>query len=185
MITARWFLLSPLIFLSPCANAEELTFELYSRNGAERSLLASDTKTYLPSDFVTRSEERRGRFYGTRKELELYDGYSVGILDNLDNKEGFGLAVSHLPFGSRPNEFSWEWFKPAANGEFVKLQGGNRIVVELAKGPAASEVRSIRFLEDSTFKYTEDRCCKRKDDEATHILIIKAGSVLAFPADGS
>ncbi|WP_440221761.1 hypothetical protein ACQQ2N_11730 [Dokdonella sp. MW10] len=161
--------------------AEELRFELYAGGDVKRVLLASGSKQYSAADFDVSREERGGRAYGTRKVLELHDGFGVGILDTYKNAGGFGLTVEHLPVGSHPNEFSWEWYDPTTGNEYVKRQGRTKIAVTLEGLPVASEVRTIRFLEDAEFRYTADTCCDDGGKGSTHVLRILAGSVLEFP----
>jgi len=162
--------------------ASEINFEIYERKDSHRILLGKGAKSYGASDFSMRRENRDGKFYGVRKALPLYDGYSIGTLDRQGaDVSGFGLWVVHLPFDSNPNEFSWEWYDRKTGGNFTKLQGGSRIKVLFGGAPLIQEIRRVEFLDDVELDYTKDLCCKSGEDGSTHVLVIRAGSVLEFP----
>ena len=171
-----------LVLVGVCAQAAEVSFELYQRIDGQRVLLGKGTKIYESADFSIRREERDGKFYAVRKELALFDGYSIGFSDTQDrNVSGFGLRVGHLPFDSNSQDFSWEWYDRQENGLYCKRQGGSRVKATFAGLPVMQELRTVEFLDDVEFRYIEDLCCKPKDDGPTHILVIRAGSVLVFP----
>jgi hypothetical protein len=161
--------------------AESITFEIFSVENGGRNLLHSGSRTYSNKDFVVSREERSGRFYGVRKALELHNGFSVQLIDTLDQQvTGFGLSVVHLPLGSHPNGFSWEWYTGSGSGEFVKLQGGTKIRLRFHGEPALQEIHSIEFLEDVVLRYEENIRCEQTEGP-THLVVIKGGSVLSFP----
>ncbi|MBN8884599.1 MAG: hypothetical protein J0I77_02655 [Rudaea sp.] len=166
---------------------EKIAYELYKVQEGKRFALASGQRIYDPAkDFVVHLEEKDSKPYGTRKQIEIANGYSVGILDKLDRDvTGFGLWVGHLPEGSNPNRFSWEWFSRAAPGQFKKLLGGGKIHVTFSGMPYTQEISRIEFLDTIELEYIEDICCKSKGDGPTHVLVIEAGSVLAFPTGGA
>lgn len=161
--------------------ADEMRYELYKREDGKRELVASGVRSYSATDFHLSREERGGRFYGTRKVLELHGGFGVGVLETYDSAKGFGLNVEHLPLGSNPNDFSWEWYDPASGSEYRKRQGGTRVDVFFLGQPATSEIQTVRFVENAEFEYTVDICCKDSDGGPTHVLRILSGSVLEFP----
>lgn len=177
-------LITILTLITSCitvVGAEEVRYELYERNEGERSLLASGIKSYSAGDFHVSREDRGGRFYGTRKVLELHDGFGVGILETYDSADGFGLSVEHLPLGSNPNDFSWEWYDPESGSVFLKRQGSTQVQVQFYGLPVKSELQSVRFLDSTEFEYTVDICCEDRNGGATHVLRILSGSVLKFP----
>jgi len=171
-----------IIFAAPLPGlAESISFELFSVEKGGRNLIHSGEKTYSARDFTVNREERSGRFYGVRKALELHDGYSIQLIDALKKRvTGFGLSIVHLPLGSHPNGFSWEWYTDSGVGEFVKLQGGTRTRLRFHGEPALQEVRTIEFLEDVELRYEQNICCEESEGP-THIVIIKSGSILALP----
>lgn len=164
------------------ARAAEISFQLLARTGGERVEIASGTKTYGPADFELRREYRNGTFYAVNKTLALANGYGVGTMDSHGQEVlGFGLWVEHLPLGSHPLNFSWEWYDHLERDLYEKRQGRSRVALTFAGLPVVRALRSITFLEDVEFRYVEDICRDRGNNRPTHVLIIRKGSVLEFP----
>lgn len=175
------------MFLQLCSTcfAESIAFELYKveRDGS-RVLLEAGRKEYSPAEMVVHPEFRQGAFYGVSKEIELANGFSVGTLDTYESpKTGFGLWVNKLPVGSDPNGFSWEWFSQGSDGKFKRLQGRAPISVETKMHSSTQEeLLRVEFEADVEMDYKENICCANPSEYPTHVLVIKSGSVLAFPS---
>ena len=177
-------ILAALTFLAFTAfevDAAELRYELYAKADGNLALLSSGVKRYSDKDFVVSKEDRNGSFYGTRKVLELYGGYGIGILETFDSASGFGLSVEHLPPGSNPNDFSWEWYDHNDGTEYIKRQGGSRIEVVFTGQPVTTQVQTVHYIDEAEYEYTVDICCKGSDGGRTHLLRILPGSTLEFP----
>ena len=179
-------LLSLILYLSVAGynQAETLNFELYEVNdNGERVLIEQGSKKYSIADFVVTPEYRGGKFYGYSKEVELARGYSVGTLEIYDAPlTGFGIWVNHLPLETNPNDFSWEWFSKIGENQFKKLQGGALVDINVIKHPEGEELVYLKFNSDVELDYKADICCKKPGDYPSHIVILKAGSVLVFPS---
>ena len=171
--------------LSSACFAESITFELYKveRDGS-RVLIDAGKKEYTPAEMVVHPEFRQGVFYGMSKEIELANGFSVGTLDTYESPlTGFGLWVNKLPVGSNPNGFSWEWFSQGPDGQFKKLQGRAPISIETKKHSSTQEeLLRVEFEADVEMDYKENICCANPSEYPSHVVVIKSGSVLAFPS---
>lgn len=179
------FLALAMLLSATHGRAVELSFQLLARTGGERVEIASGTKIYGAADFETRREYRNGTLHAVRKTLALSNGNGVGTADTQDHDvSGFGLWVEHLPSGSHPLDFSWEWYDHLEGDVYEKRQCKPRVAVMFAGLPVVRELRSITFLDDVEFDYVEDICRSSATDEPTHVLIIRKGSVLKFPFGG-
>ncbi len=172
-----------LLLTAPVAMAETIDFELFALDAeGNRQLLEAGSREYSPVDMVIHQEDRQGRFYGFSKELEVAQGFSIGHLESYDDKQrGFGIWVNHLPLESNPGDFSWEWYDLADQQRYVKRQGRTLIEVETG-GEGGRELLRIHFVEDTWLRYKESTCCRPVSAPPSHVLLIKAGSVLVFPS---
>jgi hypothetical protein len=65
--------------------------------------------------------------------------------------------------------------------QFRKLQGGAIVDIDVIKHPQGEELVYLKFRSDVELDYKEDICCKKPGDFPSHMVILKAGSVLVFP----
>jgi hypothetical protein len=83
---------------------------------------------------------------------------------------GFGLLAKR----SR-SDFSWEWYNKEGGGRFRKLQGGTYVTVRAAEDPGREELVEVTFQDDTRLRFKAARV-----ENDTHVVVIKAGSILRF-----
>jgi hypothetical protein len=162
------------------ARAETLGYAIYALDNGARTLLATDTRLYSPSDVDSEIHRHPDGTVSSRSSLSLADHFRVGIhLVAQTDKDGFGLWIRN---DLAPDGFSWEWFEPGAGDTFVKLQGKGRLRVAFTKDGELVHVSSVEFLDDIELRFKED-IRAGKSRELTHIVVISKGSVLKLGDD--
>ena len=152
--------------------AQSITYEIYKIDNDSRTLLFSGTKKYNEKDIIVTPEYRKGLLYGTRKELELSNGFTVGYLDTYNEKlTDFGIWVSQIPYKDHENDFSWEWFKKVGGNNFAKHQGGAKVKVNTFNHSNVQELVQIDFNDDVDLDYKENICCNKNAQPPCHYKI--------------
>lgn len=159
-----------------------IEYQLFERDGEKLELLASGKREYAASDFELSTHNRGGAFYGYQKQLPVAKGFAISILDTLDSHGGFGITLERMP-PADPG-FSWEWYDPAALGQFVKRQGGGTINVKFAASTPPAEVLSIEFLDAADLRHEAGGLTSLFGFGDEFVLRVKAGSVLELPPAG-
>ena len=172
-----------ILFAISSLYSEEIRYEIYRINSDKsRTLIKKGSKSYSSSDFIMRTRILNGHFYGVKKELELSNGFAIGLTDTYEYPlKGFGLWIDRIE--SSHNGFSWEWFDRVSKGKFIKRQGGMPIDV-YTRYPSLKqeELSKILFKADIAMDYIENICSDRNNNRRVHyLIIIKAGSVLKLP----
>jgi len=165
--------------------AEEIKFEIYQVNpNSSDILIASGKKGYSASNFLITPRYYDNVFYGTKKELELAQGFTIGITETYEHPlKGFGLWIDRMSISLNNNGFSWEWFEKVSDGHFKKLQGGSLINVKTDMiSLVQEELSQVIFLSDTKMEYEENICNDKLKEKRKYIIIIKAGSILKFPS---
>jgi hypothetical protein len=164
------------------ARAETLGYAIYALDNGARTLLATDTRLYSPSDIDSQIQRHPDGTVSSRSSLSLADHFRVGIhLVAQKESDGFGLWIRN---DLAPDGFSWEWFEHETGDTFVKLQGKGRLRVAFSKDGELVHVKSVEFLDDIELRFTKD-IRAGKSRELTHIVVISQGSVLNIGADFS
>ncbi len=173
-----------LLLLSPIiASAEDFIFELYGLTGGERQAIAKGRISYSSADDIV-SFTRQGATEAVHRELRFAPGFAVGVTDyGEQSPKGFGAWLKRrTSFISidKYEGFSWEWYDRGVGSLYSKRQGDGRITVQVQPALGRYAMTRVEFLDDTAFQMNV--AARGKPGEYTHELIIKAGSVLAFPA---
>jgi hypothetical protein len=76
--------------------------------------------------------------------------------------------------------FSWEWFDRSNGPVFEKRMGSGRIRVTSQRVEVGDAIVRVEFLDDIVFQMNRHR--NGEPGEHSHEMLIRKGSVLAFPA---
>ena len=164
------------------ARAETLGYAIYALDDDARTLIATDTRLYSPSDIDSQIQRHPDGTVSSRTSLSLADHFRVGIhLVAQKETDGFGLWIRN---DLAPDGFSWEWFEHDVGDTFAKLQGTGRLRVSFTKDGELVHVDSIEFLDDIELRFKKD-IRAGKSRELTHIVVVSKGSVLKIGADFS
>ena len=174
-----------LLILKSFILADEIQYEIYRVNSdATHTLITTGKKVYSSSDFLIHPKLKNDAFYRMRKELELSNGFSIGIIETYDHpKTGFGLWINRSSITVYPKGFSWEWFDQVFDGHFIKRQGKTPISIQTKMNSLTQEeLIQVIFEADTKMRYKENTCNDKTKEKSKYITIIKAGSVLTFPS---
>lgn len=175
-----------LLALACCAPlsalAESFFFEVYVLEGSAKRLLSKGEKKYTRKDIeVTKVSGRGERF--SNMSLDLGNGFAIGCTDDgQPSVEGIGLWMNRVPHPDESDQyagFSWEWYKRSTGDTFKKLQGEGQIRIETRRAGETEWLTRIEFLDDTVFRLVAKRGAK--PSEVSHEMLIRKGSVLAFP----
>ncbi len=166
------------------ALGESFTYELFTIQSSPRTLITQGTKAYSREDTEVTEETGLGQKF-LQKQLRLGNGYIVGLSDHRDALlDGLGCWLKRDPSPMEADPypgFSWEWFNRTDGDVFAKLQGGGRIKVTTRTVSGAQLISRVEFLDDVTFRMSAKR--EALPGTHTHEMLIRRGSVLAFPLD--
>ncbi len=73
-----------ILFALSTLYSEEIRYEIYRINSNKsQTLIKKGVKSYSSSDFIMKTRILNGQFYGIKKELELSNGFAIGLIDTL------------------------------------------------------------------------------------------------------
>lgn len=162
--------------------AESFFFEVYALEGLGKRLLSKGEKKYTRKDMeVTRMSGRGERL--ANMSLDLGNGFAVGCSDDGQSSvEGIALWMNRVPDPDESDQYaglSWELYKRSAGSTFRKQQGDGQIRIETRRAGEIEWLTRIEFLDDTVFRLVAKRGAK--PGEISHEMLIRKGSVLAFP----
>lgn len=167
----RLALLLAITLFSTVSAAEVIEYEIYEISKVGGKLLAKGKREYSVNDVKVHPYERSGQKIA-EKFVDLEQGFRVGARIFYEKElTGFGLLAKRSDF-----DFSWEWYNRESGSRFRKLQGGTLVEVNVFGRPFLEELAEVRFLDDTRLRFNADR--RVMDD--THVIVVKAGSVLRF-----
>ncbi len=176
-------LLLALVCCAPISTlAESFFFEVYVLEGSGKRLLSNGEKTYTRKDMeVTKLSGRGERF--ANMSLDLGNGFAVGCSDDGQaSVEGVALWMNRVPHPDEDDQyagFSWELYKRSTGSTFKKVTGAGQIRIETRRAGEIEWLTRIEFLDDTVFRLVAKRGAK--PSEISHEMLIRKGSVLAFP----
>ena len=176
-------LLLALVCCAPLsALAESFFFEVYVLEGSGKRLLSKGEKNYTRKDIEVTKLSGRGTTFANMS-LDLGNGFAVGCTDDGQSSvEGIALWINRVPHPDESDQyagFSWELYKRSTGAIFKKLQGEGRIRIETRRAGEIEWLTRIEFLDDTVFRLVAKRGAK--PSEVSHEMLIRKGSVLAFP----
>ena len=183
MIKLYRTLLLALICCAPLpALAESFFFEVYALEGSGKRLLSKGEKQYTRRDIEVTKLSGRGTTL-VNMSLDLGNGFAVGCSDEgKASVEGIGLWMNRVPREDECDQyagFSWELYKRSADSTFKKQQGDGQIRIETRRAGEIEWLTRVEFLDDTVFRLVAKRGAK--PSEISHEMLIRKGSVLAFP----
>jgi hypothetical protein len=173
-----------LLVLSTATAAESFSYVLYEIESDGKAQLGAKAIEYTPSDPIVRSEP--GRPAGTRdRMLVLEQGFVVGCSDEgRQNPSGIGCWLERRRSPVSVNQyagFSWEWYDHGVGSLFAKRKGTGSVAVQLFPSGSKFMIGRIEFIDDTVFQV--NLSAKSEPGVYTHEVLIKGGSVLAFPPE--
>ena len=172
---SKFVLLLALIFYTTELKAESLHYQIYGIDETgNAAVITKGVRNYTDAEVRVNERLFRGRIHW-EKSLVLEDGFTIGASVYREPEvTGFGIWARRSDRG-----FSWEWFDAAAPSKFTKLQESGQLSIAYHNVGSLKEISEITFDTDVSLRLYEPRSSKR----ATHRIVIKAGSVLKFPAN--
>lgn len=153
--------------------ASSIDYEIYKliEGGQGSKLIAKGKREYSIRNVEVHPYQRDGRPIA-EKLIELEQGYRVGARIFYEKElTGFGLLAKRSD-----SDFSWEWYNKHTAERFRKLQGGTFVTVRVLRRPMVEELMEVKFIQDTPLRFIADR----RGLNDTHVIIVKAGSVLKF-----
>ena len=177
-------LLLTLICCAPLpALAESFFFEVYVLEGSGKRLLSKGEKKYTRKDIEVTKLSGRGETFANLS-LDLGNGFAVGCIDDPQRSvEGIGFWMNRVPHPDESDQyagFSWELYKRSTGATFKKVMGDGQIRIETRRAGDIEWLTRVEFLDDTVFRLVAKRGAK--PSEISHEMLIRKGSVLAFPA---
>lgn len=164
------------------ALAESFFFEVYVLEGSGKRLLSKGEKTYTRKDMEVTKLSGRGTAF-VNMSLDLGNGFAVGCTDDGQSSvEGIALWMHRVPHPDESEQYSgysWELYKRSTGSTFKKQQGDGQIRIEARRAGEIEWLTRIEFLDDTVFRLVAKRGAK--PSEVSHEMLIRKGSVLAFP----
>lgn len=161
-----------ILMASTAANAEKISYEIFSFSGDKNCvLIAKGVKEYSSKDIEVQERGNIGdRFWS--KYLNLEQGYSLGAsIYRKAEIDGFGLWIKKDNGG-----FSWEWFNLCEDGIYKKLQEDGEVRVSYTEIEGNVEISEIEFLTDISRRLNETK----KVGVVTKRVLIRKGGILKF-----
>lgn len=155
------------------SHASTIDYEIHEllRGGQGSKLIAKGKREYSIKNVEVHPYQRNGRPIA-EKLVELEQGYRVGARIFYEKElTGFGLLAKRAD-----SDFSWEWYNKHTADRFRKLQGGTFVSVRVVRRPTVEELAEVKFLQDTPLRFIADR----RGMNDTHVILIKAGSILKF-----
>lgn len=176
-------LLLALVCCAPLsALAESFFFEVYVLEGSAKRLLSKGEKNYTRKDIEVTKVSGRGTTFANMS-LDLGNGFVVGCTDDGQaSVDGIGLWMNRDPHPDESDQyagFSWELYRRSTGSTFKKQQGDGQIRIETRRAGEIEWLTRIEFLDDTVFRLVAKRGAK--PTEVSHEMLIRKGSVLAFP----
>jgi hypothetical protein len=176
-------LLLALICCAPLtALAETFVFEVYVLEGSGKRLLSKGEKQYTRKDIEVTKLSGRGTTLANMS-LDLGNGFADGCSDDGQHSaEGVGLWMNRVPHEDESDQYaglSWELYKRSTGATFKKVQGEGQIRIETRRSGEIEWLTRVEFLDDTVFRLVAKRGAK--PSEISHEMLIRKGSVLAFP----
>ncbi len=176
-------LLLTLIFCAPLpALAESFFFAVYVLEGSGKRLLSKGEKKYTRNDIEVTKLSGRGETFANMS-LDLGNGFAVGCTDDgQTSAEGIGFWMNRVPHPDESDQyagFSWELYKRSTGATFKKVTGDGQIRIETRRAGEIEWLTRVEFLDDTVFRLVAKRGAK--PSEISHEMLIRKGSVLAFP----
>ena len=162
--------------------AESFFFEVYVLEGSGKRLLSKGEKKYTRKDIEVTKLSGRGMTFANMS-LDLGNGFAVGCTDDAQaSVEGIGLWMNRVPHPDESDQyagFSWELYKRSTGATFKKVIGDGQLRIETRRAGDIEWLTRIEFLDDTVFHLVAKRGTNPR--EISHEMLIRKGSVLAFP----
>ena len=176
-------LLLALVCCAPLPSlAESFFFEVYVLEGSGKRLLSKGEKNYPRKDIEVTKVSGQGETFANMS-LDLGNGFAVGCTDDGQaSVEGIGLWMNRVPDPDESDQyagFSWELYRRSTGATFKKVIGDGQIRIETRRSGEIEWLTRIEFLDDTVFRLVAKRGAK--PSVISHEMLIRKGSVLAFP----